>query len=205
MTVREALELLPWYVNQTLEGEEREAVRRALRSSLTCRLEYERLCRLQTLMRQDSAEHVAANRAFERLMARIESDATANRDSAAAARLRWLPVAQAAAVLALAAGIAWWWAGSPATGPGTYTTFTADEPAAAHSPQLRLVFAPEVPEETRREILAQHGLAMAAPLEADGIYRLSLPASADARAIADRLRADPRVAIVTLPPGNESP
>ena len=120
---RETLELLPWYVNGTLEGAERERVRQALRSSLTCRLEFERLSRMQGLMQGDDAEHAATDRGFERLMARIQSDSPA-RASAVPRLSRWMPVAQAAAIVALVAGGAWWW-GQDGTGERrAFTTLT---------------------------------------------------------------------------------
>ena len=78
---RRALELLPWYVNGTLEGEERELVSRQVLGSLTCRKELERLRRLQHHIQRDDGEAVATGRAFERLMARIEAsgDSSASR------------------------------------------------------------------------------------------------------------------------------
>jgi hypothetical protein len=203
----QAIELLPWYVNGTLEGDEREQVRRELRSSLTCRLEYERLCRMRDLMRQDDAEHAAADRGFERLMTRIKRDQSAPSGSATAPLVprRWQPLAAAAALVALAIGVAWWGSQDPAISPATYTTLTANEPGAAEAPRLRLVFATGVPEETRRAILAELGLTLAAPPAADGMYTLALPKDADAQLIAAELRADPRVAFVTTPPAREGP
>jgi hypothetical protein len=185
---REALELLPWYVNGTLGGAEREDVRRALRSSLTCRLEHDRLVRLQGLMRQDDAELAATDRGFERLMSRIHR------------RRLWQGPAllQAAAVMLAVFGLALWWGGTgPARQP--FETLTAPEPAS-----LRVVFAPEVAADARRELLAAHGLAITAPPTAEGVYTLALPAGANGRAIADALRADPRVVFASMPPANET-
>ena len=200
---RTTLELLPWYVNGTLEGAEREQVRRELRSSLTCRLEYERLCRMQTLMQGDDAEQVAADRSFERLMARIQSDAPAR--AAATARLpRWTSFAQAAAVVALVGSGAWWLSQGETTAPGTFTTLTSEAPA-SQAPQLRLVFAASVSESERQALLAKEGLTLVAPPTAEGIYTLALPEHTDARALAERLRADPRVAFVTTPPEGAGP
>ena len=68
-----ALELLPWYVNGTLEGEERELVGRQVLASLTCRKEFERLRRLQQLIQRDDPEAAVTDREFERLMARIHA------------------------------------------------------------------------------------------------------------------------------------
>jgi hypothetical protein len=204
----QALELLPWYVNGTLEGEEREQVRRELRSSLTCRLEYERLCRMRDLMREDDPEHAAAGRALERLMARIQRDRPASRSRNAAVWLRsarWQPLAAAAALVTLAAGMAWWWSENRAIAPATYTTLTTNEPGDAGTPLLRLVFATGVPEEARRAIIAELGLELAAPPAADGMYTFAVPKDADAQLIAAELRADPRVAFVTTPPAREGP
>ncbi len=202
---RHALELLPWYVNGTLAGDEREQVRRELRSSLTCRLEYDRLRRMQELMQQSDAEHVATDRGFERLMTRIQADGPAARARGAFGRFNWLPLAQAAAVLALVSVIVWWWSADSGVEPRTFETLTTDEPADVPAPRLRLVFVAGVPDETRRAILAELGLRPIAPPTPDGIYTLALPSSADAGRIAERLRADPRIAIVSTPPASEGP
>jgi hypothetical protein len=199
---REVLELLPWYVNGTLQGEERERVRGALRSSLTCRLEYERLNRMQALMQDDDAEQAAADRGFDRLMARIQSDAPA----AAAATPRpprWLRLAQAAAVVALVGGAVGWWTQDAATGTSRFRTLTTESPQQAR--QLRVVFAPGVSDAERMALLAPLGVRILGPPTADGVYTVELPKDVNARGFADRLREDPRVALVTTPPESEAP
>ena len=101
---RKALELLPWYVNGTLEGEERELVGRQVLSSLTCRKELERLRRLHELIQHDDAEAAATGRAFERLMARIDASeaSTPSRARRIGRQYAWTPFALAAS---LAAGV----------------------------------------------------------------------------------------------------
>jgi hypothetical protein len=199
---RTALELLPWYVNGTLAAPERETVQRALRSSLTLRLELERLTRLQSLVRSDDAELAATDRGFEKLMARIAADDVAGgvkRPSLHA--LRGWPLAAAASIAALAAGLAWWPGGNDAgIAPARYETLTAEPES---GPQLRLVFAPDVGDAERQAILAGLGVVHTAPPTAEGLYTLELPPGADAREIAERLRPDPRIAFVTLPPAAE--
>jgi hypothetical protein len=185
----QALELLPWYVNGTLAGEEREEVRRALRSSLTCRLEHARLRRLQALMQQDDSEHAATDRAFERLMSRIH-------------RRRHPRLWQAAAALLVACGLALWWSLDLRSVPQDFETLTTPEDAGLA--RLRVVFASGVPEDARRELLAAHGLEMTPPPTPDGVYTLVVPEGADARAISNALRTDPRVAFTSTPPANES-
>jgi hypothetical protein len=199
---RDALMLLPWFVNGTLEGEEREAVQRSLRSSLTVRLEHDRLVRLQAVMKSDDAEHAATDRGFERLMARIAANGVPVEARPVVSRRAWRPwpLAQAAAILALASGLAWWTLRDDAVAPGTYVTLTSEPPAGVQRPQLRLMFAPGVSEAERRALLAEYGLTQAAPTTPDGLYGLVVSESADARDIAERLRSDPRVAFVTTPP-----
>lgn len=196
---RDALMLLPWYVNGTLEGEEREAVRRALRSSLTVRLEHDRLARLQGVMKSDDAELAATDRGFERLMARIAAQGAAGEARPAAIRRAWRPwpLAQAAAILALASGLAWWTLRDDAVAPGTYETLTSEPQA---HPQLRLMFRANVSDAERRSMLAGLGLTPTAAPTPDGLYTLAVPEDADARALAERLRSDPRIAFVTTPP-----
>jgi hypothetical protein len=193
-SVRElrALELLPWYVNGTLAGEEREEVRRALRSSLTCRLEHGRLVRLQELMRQDDAEHAATDRAFERLMSRI------HRQRHWQSAKLW----QAAAVLLVACGLALWGSFEFRSVPQDFQTLTT--PDVTGAARLRVVFVSVVPEDARQELLATYGLEMAAPPTADGVYTVVVPEGADARAISLALRTDARVAFASTPPAKES-
>ena len=188
---RRVLELLPWYVNGTLAGSEREEVRLALRSSLTLRREHDRLVRVQRLMQEDDAEHAATDRGFERLMTRIHR------------RRGWQEPRfwqAAAAVGAIAIGISLWWNSAPT--PARFETLTAAEPDAAL--RLRVVFAAGVADEERRALLASHGLTAAAPPTPEGVYTLVLPAGTDARAVAEALRADPRIAFASTPPAGEA-
>ena len=190
---REALELLPWYVNGTLAGDEQEFVRQALRTNLTLRIEHDRLVRVRDLMREDDAEHAATGRSFERLMSRIQR------------RHFWQRPAfwpAAAAIVVAVTGPALWWDSARQEPPGGFVTLTSQEPGAS-ARQLRVVFAAGVTDEARRALLAAHGLTETAPPTAAGVYTLAPPTSADARAIAAALRADPRVAFASTPPAGE--
>lgn len=188
-----ALQLLPWYVNGTLAGKEREAIGRMLRSSLTCRLEYTRLKRLQELMQQDDPEQAATDRGFERLMSRIQR------------QRRWqgLTLWHAAAAVFVAFGLALWWGLEPRSDSQDFKTLTAPENTAGGAMVLRVVFISVVPEDARRELLATHGLELTAPPTPDGVYTVAVPAGADARAISDALRTDARVEFASTPPASE--
>lgn len=203
---RKALELLPWYVNGTLAGEERELVNRQVSSNITCRKELDRLRRLQELMRRDDAEAVATGRAFERLMERINSsDATRRSQARTAGQKRaWAPLALAASMAMSVAVLLWWWAAPPAA-PGIYKTLTSPQPTDPGSTVLRIVFAPGVGETERIALLADHRLRIIGQPADDGVVTLAFAEGADQAAIVAALKQDPRILLVTSPPGASSP
>ncbi len=198
---RQAYELLPWYVNDTLSGEQRGLVHRQLFTSLTCRKEFERLRRLQQAMQRDDAESVATERAFERLMARINTSVEPQ-----SARGGHLPrvssrpyLAQAALLLIFVSGLVWWLYPAPSTAPYSYGTLSTSQPADQGVTRLRVVFAPAVSEAARRELLARHRLTMVSGPASSGVYTLGLAESADLRSVVAALRADSRVLFVSSP------
>ena len=199
---RKALELMPWYVNGTLEGEDRELVRSQVLASLTCRKELERLRRLQQLMKHDDAEAIVTDRAFESLMARIRASETA--DASPTGRRGVMRLAMAASLVAAATGLAWWWAAAPVTAPAPYETLTTTQPAGA-AVRLHVVFEPGVAETERRALLAGHRLTPVAPPSAEGVYSLRFPDDVDQAAIVAALREDPRIRLVTSPPLTGAP
>jgi hypothetical protein len=204
---RKALELLPWYVNGSLEGEERELVSRQVLASLTCRKELERLRRLQELMQRDDAEAVATDRAFERLMARINANGTSPRSRAphSGREFAWTRFALAASLTAGVSVLLWWWAGAPPTTAPLYETLTSPQSADAKAAGLRIVFAPGVTEPERLELLASHGLTIVEPPTDDGVVTLAFTNEADRAAVAAALRQDPRIRLVTSPPVSSGP
>ena len=197
---RKALELMPWYVNGTLEGGERELVRGQVLASLTCRKELERLRRLQELMKLDDAEAIATDREFQKLMARIRATETAA--GSPPGGLGQLAIA--ASLVAAATALAWWWVAAPVTIPAPYETMTTGQPAGA-AVRLRVVFEPGVAEAERRAVFVRHRLTPVASPTAEGVYTLGFPDDADPAAIVAALRADPRVRLVTSPPLTGAP
>ncbi len=204
---REALELLPWYVNGTLEGEERELVSRQVLASLTCRKELERLRSLHRLIQRDDPETAATGRAFERLMARIEATGAASTSRARhlGKAFTWTRLALVASVTAAVSMQLWWSADAPSPTPRTYVTLTSSQPAVSGSAQLRVVFAPDVAETERMELLASHGLVIAGPPRHDGVVMLRFSDGTDQPAIVAALKRDPRIIFVTSPPGRDGP
>lgn len=69
----DALELLPWYVNGTLEGGELVHVERHLKTCLTCRREVDSLkCLAQAIAESDDLQ-LSPQRAFSRLLNKIDA------------------------------------------------------------------------------------------------------------------------------------
>ncbi len=204
---RKALELLPWYVNGTLKGEERELVSRQVLASLTCRKELERLRHLHQLIQRDDAEAAATGRAFERLMARINASDVSPRSRArhAGRQVAWTPFALAASLAAAVSVLLWWEATVPSTSPRSYETLTSTQPADPGAAGLRVVFAPGVTESERLQLLASHGLTIAEPPTDDGVVTLLFTDGTDRAAIIAALRQDPRISLVTSPPASDGP
>jgi hypothetical protein len=202
---RKALELLPWYVNGTLAGEERELVGRQVLASLTCRKELERLRRLQELIQRDDAEAVATGRAFERLMARIEaSDETARSSTSNSARQQaWTRFALAASLAAAVSVLLWQWTRAPSVAPPAYETLTRSTDV--DTVRLRVVFAPQVTESERQALLTSHGLTVVGSPSEEGIVTLAFADGTDRAAIVAALKQDPRIRLVTTPPVSEAP
>lgn len=72
----EVLELLPWFVNNSLEGQDRSKVMTHLGGCTDCQQERDRLERLQTLVQAEDSEMAEADYkpSFEKLMNRIDAN-----------------------------------------------------------------------------------------------------------------------------------
>ncbi|HEX5420985.1 MAG TPA: zf-HC2 domain-containing protein, partial [Gammaproteobacteria bacterium] len=68
----EAARLLPWLVNGTLAGTERERVERHVRDCLVCRAEVREQQALQVLVRQRADVPLSAEQGFEALAQRLQ-------------------------------------------------------------------------------------------------------------------------------------
>lgn len=203
---RRALELLPWYVNGTLDGAERELVGSQVLVSLTCRRELDRLRRFQQLIQRDDVDAVATDRAFERLLARINSHdaSSASRADRRGRFFSWIPLAVAAALIVALAVPLGWWTSRPDTTSATFETLSSPPPAHDRA-RLHVVFAPDVTEAERLDLLARHGLTVVGRPTADGIVTLTLADAADPAAVVAALKHEPRIRLVTTPAATDMP
>jgi anti-sigma factor RsiW len=194
-----ACELLPWFVSGTLEEGERRAVEAHLASCAECR-EEERRCReTREAVREGRVAPSPHPAQLARLVARIDdleeepAEGPLRALFAAPLSVRLVLAAQLAAMLALVAYIFW------PVSPVAYRTL-ADAPtsaaAAAPSPEVRVVFAPEATEAEIRHLLLEVGAHLSGGPSPLGAYTLALPAGGGAEplpVVLAHLRAHPRV------------
>ncbi|MGE0484406.1 MAG: zf-HC2 domain-containing protein [Gammaproteobacteria bacterium] len=157
--------LLPWYVNGSLDADERALVERHCAICLTCRADLDVERRLAAAVAGADLAEAGMRQARTRLAARIDAadtpvDAlTDRRDAVREARRasahapRWA----VAAVLALAAGLVWQIAerGAPGTWQdGDFRTLARAPAGAKQARELVVVFAPDVGTEEAAALVA---------------------------------------------------
>jgi hypothetical protein len=151
---QEVWELIPWYVNGTLEADEAARVEAHLARCPLCRREAEANRGLAAALREAEPAVVEDDPRLERLLARLdEPDETVAGAPApaAAGRFAWwrstpgparrLVVAQLAAVLLLAVA-AGWLAARPAAAPRSHPAAEAPPPDAAPPARFRTLSRP---------------------------------------------------------------
>ena len=172
--------LLPWFVNGTLDESELDFVNGHLIHCADCRhavvLEME-------LARRISAPTATLTPDFESLRSRL--------GGARRRRLRvhgWLTGATAAAAALLVGTVLY----TVPLREAEYQGLTS-APAIDSGPLVQIVFAPLTSERELRTLLLEGGSQVVDGPSPRGVYRISLPAGADAVAYASRLAAHPAV------------
>jgi len=210
---RRVWELLPWYVNGTLDGRELEQVETHLAGCPGCQAEL-RACRRTEEMLSGAGESAPSPHPAQlrRLLDRVEEEERgrpgklASLLQATPRPLRWTLAAQAAAILLLV-GALWWNARPAATAPAGATYVTLSNPAAPPVPstRLRVMFSPKATEqEIRQLLLGVRGSLVAGPSPI-GAYTVQVPVAGDpVGAVLARLRTDPQV-VFAEPAAGEAP
>lgn len=210
----ECWQLLPWLANGRLTGSERLLVEEHLRDCAACvhELSVQRLL-CQTLGAPERVTY-APGPSFRKLLERIDAEPQRSSAPAAlaarpAARPAWRTpaLAWAASVLLVLAGATLWvsaqrWSQKP------YATFTSNPPAA--SGVLHIALAPSLSFAEAGALLQEAGAHIVEGPDTSGVFGVSpartsaaadQAASPQLRALAARLRADPRVRWVEPLPG----
>lgn len=186
-----AFELLPWLVNGTLGGQERDAVEQHTRACIACRREIREQQSLYAAARARRTIDVSAEAGFDRLNSEL--------DEAPPWQLRYATVGRFAA--AAAAGVAvlallLWFTPLPRLDAGNYSTL-ATAPAAGET-VLDIVFADQTTAAEIQALLDEIGGEIVAGPTPLGRYsvRVTTPAAEDGARLGellDTLAADRRV------------
>jgi Putative zinc-finger len=212
---QEVCELLPWYVNGRLEGQEREAVETHLSTCPSCQAELRHCHDVAAAVQADgetawspSSEH------FSRLLARIdaaevhEAQGGSWRERLRARYtkhllalqgtprlVRWTLAAQGAMILLLVGVLVWQ---APFSPEPLYRTLADDsDQARENQAHLQMVFADDMTEQELRALLTSIGGTIVKGPSPLGVYTVEIPVSEGSPDLVDPLldavRAHPKV------------
>ena len=199
MSHEEAIELLPWLVNGSLDASEREAVRGHASSCVICRRELAELDALQQSISNLSAQIETPGVDMRRINARI--DAQLERESKPRERLAamrsffakpWRTAFAVQTALLLAIAVVWLRPDDPAP---EFRTLTAPEVLPAGD-YVRVVFDPTLDDSEMPALLHEHGLVVIDGPSERGVVTLRFVADVhddEHDAIIERMRDDPRI------------
>ena len=185
-----AFELLPWLVNGTLAGTEREAVEAHARACIACRRELKEQQRLYAAVRARRTADVSAEAGFEALDG--ELDAAAGRWRVRYATVAPFAIAAAAGIAVLALLV--WFTPLPEMDPKVYSTLATS--SASDGLLLDVVFAEETTSAEMQQLLDGIGGDIVAGPSNAGRYTVRVRGQGDdaqLRALLDALTADSRV------------
>jgi hypothetical protein len=211
---KQVWQLLPWYVNGTLDDSDREAVAHHIWLCQTCERE---VVRCQTVVsvlgKDDTSAWTPSPRHFNRLMTRIDRESsltTAERwririqewvakirsaFQSTPAPIRWALAAQTAVIVLIVVATM----STRKASPSLYSTLS--DPVVSHEAgqwHITVVFAEEITEREVRSLLSTiNGTIVAGP-SAMAVYTVTIPASGDeqsgeVQAALAKLRAHPKV------------
>lgn len=185
-----AFELLPWVVNGTLAGAEREAVEEHARACIVCRRELKEQQRLHAAVRARRTADVSAEAGFEALNGQL--DARAGRWRVRYATAAPFAIAAAAGVAVLAVLV--WFTPLPEIDAKVYSTLATSAPSEAVL--LDIVFAQDATSADMQELLDGIGGEIVAGPSNIGRYTVRVNGQrdeAELRGLLGTLAADARV------------
>ena len=185
-----AFELLPWLVNGTLSGDEREAVEAHARTCIACRRELKEQQRLHAAVKGRRTADVSAEAGFEALSGRLDTAASRWRIRYATAAPFAIATAAGIAVLAVLV----WFTPLPNIDTKVYSTLATT--SASDGVLLDVVFAENATSAEMQELLDSIGGEIVAGPSNLGRYtvRMRAPRSAAVlRELLGLLSADSRV------------
>lgn len=183
-------ELIPWYVNGTLDESEMDHFSQHLKGCEDCRQEVE--SELAFARRYSGkafpgfGDSHRIDTGLSRLLERLETAGEAPPE-AGPARSRLPLVLGLAATVVVFCLISVLWV---VPGGQIYRTLTS-APAKAEGTILQVMFEPQALERDVREVLTASGATIVSGPSAQGVYRIALPADSDEKEIIARLKHHP--------------
>jgi len=164
-------ELLPWYVNDTLNDAERRLVRQHLHDCEVCRNDVELLSRVQREIRSDSPAPLVPALRKDALLAALDAEARA-----ATRRRRWPWLAAAASIVVVVAAAALLPSlrGGDGVEPQQFHTATSSNGAGTINYVVELQFLPDVGAAERTAVLESLGANQLAVPVSERMYRITL-------------------------------
>ena len=178
MNHEQAYELLPWYLNGTLEDAERARVESHVRTCLTCHRELKEERGLSELIASSATVELSAEAGFDRLSTSLDASRETPRSTERSELERWVgwpSFATAGLVTAtigilVLVGIAWLVLPVTSQSPG-FVTLTGDTRASNH---LDVIFASEITEPDMRALLSEFDATIIAGPTEIGRYTIRL-------------------------------
>lgn len=193
LTHARAFELLPWLVNGTLMGAERDAVEQHARTCIVCRREIKEQQALHAAARARRTVDVSAEVGFDRLSNELDAAPAAHRWQLRYATAAPFAAAAAAGVAVLA--ILLWFTPLPGLDAGRYSTLTT--PPSTAETLLDVVFADATTAAEMQALLDEIGGEIVAGPTSLGRYSVRVAGAqtdeAQVRDLLAGLGADPRV------------
>ena len=211
---QEVWELLPWYVNGTLEDRERQRVDRHLRTCVYCQKEVERCDQIAGIIQgSDEPPVSSASQQFAKLMADVETLAAdhpsaghrghrfvtglSNLINHTSRGVRWALAAQSAMILILFGMLIWQVSPTPGPAYSTLSDTTPSHPQAVM--RMRVIFAADTMESQIRALLFELGGRIVNGPSPIGAYTLEVPLSGESSepgdALPRRVRLHPKVTL----------
>jgi len=170
----EVNQLLPWLVNDSLTGKERQQVMLHLQDCATCQHERDRLQEVESLVLSDDQPVPDYHFAFKKLQRRIE-DAEARSGYAAEPNpgFNWRVLTSVAAVLALVAVLV---VPTDNTVPSTFQTLTSSASVATEGSmrQLNVAMNPETAGDDFKALLIATEATLISGPDYAGVYHLNV-------------------------------
>jgi hypothetical protein len=166
-------ELLPWYVNETLEGKDAELVLKHLAACEKCQAERDRLYRLHQIVQENDASAADYKMSFRRVMQRVEV-AEKNKESTRDVdqlkrRSRLFPLSIAASVaIGVLTGVVWLTAQNVQR--DEYQTLSTNQTNMGAIHRMELGFVSPIPAATMRKALIDTNSSIVSGPDSNGNY-----------------------------------